>query len=136
MSIDTDPASTASLERVGPREHRRGAFGSLAVALAWVALAAWRPESTYHLAPLVAAGAWPWLLRRGPLRVAPRDAALGAVAATALTIVVGVGLALVGRLDGPTLWGSGHALVEVVIAAPVGATVGYRYARCGVAPLR
>ncbi len=121
------------LERVGLAEHRRGAFGTGAIAVAWILLALWRPTSTYHLAPFLVAGAWPFLLRRGPLRVANRDALQAAVAALLVTIVVGIGLVIADLMRGPTLWDRGHAMLEVVPIALTGAVTGYRFARCGVA---
>lgn len=121
------------LERVGLAEHRRGAVGTGAIALAWILLALWRPTSTYHLAPFLIAGAWPFLLRRGPLRVANVDALRAALAAMLVTIVVGIGLVLADLMRGPTLWDRGHAMLEVVPIALIGAVTGYRFARCGVA---
>lgn len=120
------------LERVERRDHVRGAAVSIVVIAAWVVLAVWTPTSTYHVAPLIAAGAWAFLLRRGPLRVAAIDAGRSAVAGGVLVVVVGVGLHLAELLRGPTLWGSGPAIAEVPLAALAGAVLGFRYARCGV----
>lgn len=119
-------------ERVGVRDHVRGVAVSVVVAAVWVGLATWRPTSTFHFAPLIAAGAWPYLLRRGPLRVAALDAGRAAVAAGVFVAVVGIGLHVAGLLRGPTLWGGGAAVVEVMLAAGVGAATGYRLARCGI----
>jgi hypothetical protein len=144
---DLDPESRATtfdlrpapghvdLERVGWAEHRRGALATGAVLVAWVALAAWRPTVTYHLAPMLAAGLWPYLLRTGPLRVSWQDSVRAGLAAAVLTIAVGLALTAAGWLRGPTLWGSGHAFVEVPPFALAGAFVGVRRARCGVGPL-
>ncbi len=129
--MDTD--LTTSLERVGAVEHRRGAIGSGVIALAWVGLAVWRPTVTYHLAPFLVAGAWPFLLRRGPLRVANADAMRAAVAAVAITIASALVLLIADAMRGPTLWDRGHAMLEVVPLALAGAATGYRFARCGVA---
>jgi hypothetical protein len=103
------------------------------VLVAWIGLAAWRPSSTFHLAPTIAAAAWPVLLRRGPVRVAPIDAGRAALVAGILAMAVGGALAAADLLRGPTFWDSRHAIVEVPIAAIVGAYGGYRFARCGVA---
>ena len=129
--MDAEP--TPSLERVGAVEHRRGALGTGLVALAWVGLGLWRPTVTYHLAPFLAAGAWPFLLRRGPLRVADIDAIRAAAAAFAITIACALVLVLADAMRGPTLWDQGHAMLEVVPLAAAGAATGYRFARCGVA---
>ena len=92
----------------------------------------WRPTVTYHLAPFLVAGAWPFLLRNGPLRVANADALRAAVAGLGLTILTALVLVGADAMRGPTLWDRGHAFVEVVPIALVGAATGYRIARCGV----
>ena len=121
------------LERVRSADHRRGAIGAGLIAAAWIALALWRPTVTYHLAPFLVAGAWPFLLRDGPLRVANADALRAAVAGLGLTILTAFVLVGVDAMRGPTLWDRGHAFLEVVPIALVGAATGYRIARCGVA---
>lgn len=142
MTVPSRPADTPPIagatagitdpERVDRRDHGRGAAATAVVIVAWVLLALWRPTSTFHFAPLVAAGAWPFLLRRGPLRVSVIDAGRAAATAGVFVVVVGIGLHLLDLLRGPTLWGSGAAVVEVPLAAVSGAAVAYRYARCGV----
>lgn len=122
-----------NLERIGPTDHRRGAFGSGVIAVGWVALALWRPTVTYHLAPFLVAGAWPFLLRNGPLRVADIDARRAALAGLLVTMVAAAVLLVADAMRGPTLWDRGHAMLEVVPIALVGAVTGYRAARCGVA---
>ena len=91
-------------ERIAPTDHRRGALGSILIAVAWVALALWRPSVTYHLAPFLVAGAWPFLLRNGPLRVADVDAARGAIAGFVVTIAAALLLVATDAMRGPTLW--------------------------------
>lgn len=133
---DTDRSITGTnLERVARADQLRGAAATVVVTVVWVSLSLWRPTSTFHFAPLIAAGAWPFLIRRGPLRVAAVDAGRAAAAAGVLVVTVGVGLHLTDLLRGPTLWGSGAALIEVPLAAAAGAFAGYRYARCGVPDL-
>jgi len=132
---DRSAAGTHDLERVTRADQVRGAVVTVVVTVAWIGLAVWRPTSTFHFAPLIAAGAWPFLLRRGPLRVAAVDAGRAAAAAGVFVVIVGVGLHLGDLLRGPTLWGSGAALIEVPMAAAAGAFAGYRYARCGVPDL-
>jgi hypothetical protein len=128
-----DAERITSLERVGVLEHRRGAVGTGLIALVWIGLAVWRPTVTYHLAPFLVAGAWPFLLRRGPLRVANADALRAAAAAFAVAIACALVLMLADAMRGPTLWDQGHAMLEVVPLAFAGAATGYRFARCGVA---
>ena len=123
----------ANPERVGATDHRRGVLGTGLLAVAWVALAVWRPTVTYHLAPFLVAGAWPFLLRNGPLRVANVDAMKAAIGGLLITIVTALVLLGFDLMRGPTLWDRGHATLEVVPIALVGAVTGYRIARCGVA---
>ena len=104
---------------------------SVAVTVGWIALAAWRPTVTYHLAPVLIAGVWPYRLRRGPLRVASTDAARAAAFGASLAVVAGLVIWAADLMNGPTLWGSGHAVLELAPAAAIGAVAGYRYARCG-----
>ena len=135
---DVTPVETTSAhdgidpERVLPRDHAIGAAVTAAVITVWTMLAAWRPDVTYHLAPVFGGAAWPVALRRGgPLRVAPVDAARGAVAGSALTGLAALALWTLGLLDGPTLWGDGPAIVEMLPAVAIGAVGGYRYSPCG-----
>lgn len=128
-----DAPRSVNPERIGRAEHRRGAIGAAVVAVAWIALGLSRPTVTYHMAPFLVAGAWPFLLRRGPLRVANIDAMRGALASLAVAIAAALVLLAADALRGPTLWDGGHAMVEIVPIALIGAGVGYRYARCGVA---
>ena len=123
----------ANPERVGTAQFRRGALGTGLIAAAWIALALWRPTVTYHLAPFLVAGAWPYLLRDGPLRVANIDAFRAAIAGFGATMITALVLVGLDAMRGPTLWDRGHALLEVVPIALVGAVTGYRFARCGVA---
>jgi hypothetical protein len=126
------PIAAADPERVTPRDHAIGAAASLVAAIAWSVLAAWRPTVTFHLAPVIVAAAWPVALRRGAaLRVAASDTLRGAVGGAAIAAVATALLAVLDLLRGPTLWGSGPALVEIVPAIVVGAVGGHRYARCG-----
>ena len=84
---------------------REGATVGVAVAVLWVLLAAWRPDTQWHLAPFLAAAAPPWLLaRRGaPDRVVlPLLRRVGAVSAVGV-VALSVALGAFGLLRGPTL---------------------------------
>lgn len=131
-ATDESTARRGDPERVEARDHRIGAVATGVVIAIWVLLVVWRPTVTFHLAPVFAGAAWPVALRRGaPLRVAGRDAALGAVGSGAATVAVVLALWQLDLLRGPTLWESQGAIVEVLPAAVLGAVGGYRYARCG-----
>lgn len=117
-------------ERVDPRAHRRGAALSVVIATAWVGLAVWRPTVTYHLAPPLVAGAWPWTLRTRALRASIVDTRRAAIGATGIALLAAVVILAFDAMRGPTLWDRGHPMIEVGPAAVIGAVIGYRYSRC------
>lgn len=94
--------------------------------LVWAAVAWWRPESTYHLAPPLIAGAVPFLYASetkqpaGWLRLG-----LVAGAGLVMALVGALALASVNWLQGPTLLPFGDALVESIVFAVGGAAVGW-----------
>lgn len=103
-----------------------GLVWTLVVAVMWILLVAWRPTTTWHLAPLLMAAAWPWVVgqdlsasdptaRRGVLIAG----AGGLAAGSALTAT----LAFAGRLDGPTWTGAGTPVVEAFLLTGAGALV-------------
>lgn len=122
---------SAPWERVGPRAHVRGAAASAAAAAIWIGLALWRPTSTFHLAPAVITAAWPWLLRDPALPAGARDTRRATAGAAAIALAAALALLALEAMRGPTLWGSGHAMIEVVPAIASGGWFGYRRARCG-----
>ena len=96
---------------------------SLGFALLWAVLAAVRPGTTFHLAPLLVAGLVPLVYRvqGGASRItAGRLAGVG----VALAAVVSVLLGAAGFLDGPSLLPFGGAFVESLAGAAVGGLVG------------
>jgi glutaredoxin len=100
-------------------------LGSVAFALLWLVLAASSKATTYHLAPLLVAGAPPvvgrWWARA---RIGPPEAlrlAVNGLVVAGLAIAV---LAWLGMLDGPDLVGGNHALIEAVVASMTGAAAG------------
>jgi glutaredoxin len=111
---------------VGSGAERPGGSGlagislTIVVALLWVALTLWRPSTTWHLAPVLVAGAWPWLLWQarpssGSRGVVPivAAAALGFVAAGLTTAA----LAGADLLRGPTLPGFTSVATEALVLA-------------------
>ena len=72
---------------------------TLVAGLVWVALAAWRPTTTWHLAPMLLAAAAPWVvaqdLRAGDRRALPLLAG-SAVGGLLVSVLVTGGLAAVG----------------------------------------
>jgi glutaredoxin-like protein len=108
------------------------AVAALGLALLWGLLAVRTPTTTYHLAPLLVAGAAPmagrWRLR-APVRsrVALAWAVLGLLVALAAAAV----LALRGLLAGPDITGGNAAVAETVLLAVLGAALGWWLARRG-----
>ncbi len=127
---DYQPDSTPAAGCHGVVGTRRmfspGLIWTLVVALSWSVLVAWRPTTTWHLAPLIVAAAWPWVVGQD---TSPGDASArrrillagsgGLGAAVALTGI----LSVAGRLDGPTWTGSGTPVVEALLLSVGGAAI-------------
>ncbi len=101
-----------------------GAVWTVAVLIGWLLLALWRPTTTWHLAPVLLAAAWPWMvgqdLRSGDGRGAVRVVAAG-LAGFAVTVVATLGLAGADLLRGPTFSGAGDVVGESLLLGGVGA---------------
>ena len=127
---DYRPVSTSTTGREGVEGTRKtlssGLIWTLVVAVVWSVLVAWRPTTTWHLAPLILAAAWPWVVGQD---TSSRDPSArrrimlagggGLGAALALTGV----LSSAGRLDGPTWTGSGTPVVEALLLSAGGAAI-------------
>ena len=103
-----------------------GLVWTLVVAVVWSLLVAWRPTTTWHLAPLLMAAAWPWVVGQDLSASDPTArrrvliAGAGGLATGSALIAI---LALAGRLDGPTWTGGGTPVVEAFLLAGAGALV-------------
>ena len=101
----------------------RGGLAMVGVCVIWIFLASRRPELTYHFAPLIAAGVWPFLLppsneeQSSPI---VRAAVVSAAAVSAVAVL----LHIAGRLEGPTFWDDGPALTEAILFAVGCAAIG------------
>lgn len=123
----TPPGTTVHAEASGVRSSRSAGFvWTLVVAVAWVLLVAWRPTTTWHLAPLLMAAAWPWVvgqdLSAGDPRARRRVLMAGAGGLAAGSVLTAM-LALAGRLEGPTWTGAGTPVGEAFLLAGAGALV-------------
>jgi uncharacterized protein (DUF427 family)/glutaredoxin len=102
----------------GPRSLPSGAGWTAVLALAWVLLAVWQPTTTWHLAPVLLGGAWPWVTGQD-LRPGARSALgrllLSVAAGLAATAVVTIGLDRVELLRGPTVLGFDTAAAEAIV---------------------
>jgi glutaredoxin len=97
-----------------------GAALTIAAGLLWLALVLWRPTTTWHLAPVLVAGAWPWLL----WQARPPSDSEGLVR---LMVAAAVGFGAAGLatlafsgadlLRGPTLPGFTVASTEALVLA-------------------
>jgi len=111
-----DPDATASTApRVGQPSVWPGALWTAAVL---------RPSTTWHLAPVLLAAAWPWVVgqdvRAGDRRGAVRIAAAG-LAGFVVTLVATLGLAGSELLRGPTFSGFGDVVGEALLLGGAGA---------------
>lgn len=99
---------------------------TLAGSLAWLALAAWRPTTTWHLAPLLVAAAAPWVIGqdlRGGDRGAVRRVLQAAVIGLVVSALVTWGLETAGLLRGPTIMGPLDPRTESFLLAGAGAVL-------------
>ncbi len=121
------PASTPATGVRWTRATRNpGLVGTLVIGVLWSVLAAWRPATTWHLAPLILAAAWPWVVGQdasaGDPSARRRILLAGAAGLGAALALTGV-LSAAGRLDGPTWTGSGTAGLEALLLSVGGAAV-------------
>ena len=127
---DYRPVSASATGRTGGVAARKvlsaGVLWTIVVAVVWSVLVAWRPTTTWHLAPLILAAAWPWVVGQD---TSSRD--VSARRRILLAGVGGVGAALAltgilhatGRLDGPTWTGSGTPVTEALLLSVTGAAL-------------
>lgn len=97
----------------------------VAFTLVWIALAALRPETTYHLAPGLLPVVYTYLRAQEPghVRRTPSHAVVDACVGAFTTLGVLLSLATAGLLQGPVLFGGGP-VGEGLIVAAVGTAVG------------
>ena len=123
----TPPGRTVRADASGFRSSvSAGLVWTLAVAVVWILLVAWRPTTTWHLAPLLMAAAWPWVVGQDLSASDPtarrRVLIAGAAGLATGSALIAI-LALAGRLDGPTWTGGGTPVVEAFLLAGAGALV-------------
>lgn len=96
-------------------------------AVLWIAAAAFTPDVTYHLAPVIVAAA--------PAVVSSPDRrALWSLFGFGLASVTAIGLSTAGLLAGPSLLPLGGALFESVAGAAGGAGIGALFAGRALEP--
>jgi hypothetical protein len=104
---------------------RRAAIYSLGLTGIWILVAAWRPEVTYHLAPLLVAAVPPIAVTVDePGHVDRRSLLIAATAGLGLSVAATALLSGLGWLSGPSLLPAGGAATEALVFAFVGAIAG------------
>ncbi len=97
-----------------------GAVWAVGLAVIWVLLSVLQATTTWHLAPVLIAGVWPWMTARD-LRSGARSGAVGLVLAGAGGFAVSAAAtAALNRADllrGPTILGFPSPTVESVVLA-------------------
>ncbi|MDX2342619.1 MAG: hypothetical protein QNL12_02275 [Acidimicrobiia bacterium] len=101
---------------------RSGVLTAGLLAAVWAIAAFAQPSSTYHLAPILIAGAVPILSRRHGARF--RRFMLAALAGSLMASTAAVALSAFDLLRGPSLLPYGGALAEALTFASVGAAIG------------
>ena len=104
-------------------ERLRSGLGiAAALSAVWMIAAAVRPTATYHLAPILIAGAIPVLARGAGLA---RSTVVGAtLIGSAVAILAGLILGALDFLRGPSLLPVGGALAEAITFAVLGGAIG------------
>ena len=127
---DYGPQSAPAAGRAGGTGTGRflgaGLIWTIVVSVVWSVLVAWRPTTTWHLAPLILAAAWPWVVGQD---TSPRDPSarrrilLAGGGGLAAALALAGTFSATGRLDGPTWTGSGTPVVEALLLSVTGAAV-------------
>ncbi len=120
------PFMTTTVSRV---PLRRAALYTAGLAGVWLVAAAWRPDVTYHLAPVLVVGAPPVLVSLDDATsdgsaAAMRRIVLAGLGGLVVGFVATVLLSAAGWLNGPSLLPSGGAAAEAVVFVVAGAAIG------------
>ncbi|WP_435198491.1 DUF427 domain-containing protein [Janibacter sp. GS2] len=103
-----------------------GLLWTLVVAVVWTLLAAWRPTTTWHVAPFVLAAVWPWIAGHTTSpggRAGRRRILLAGGGGLGIAVALTGALSVAGRLDGPTWTGTANPVVEALILSVGGAAI-------------
>ncbi len=127
---DYRPVSTSATGREGGAATREvpspGLIWTIVVAVAWFVLVAWRPTTTWHLAPLILAAAWPWVVGQDTSSRSPsvrRRIMLAGGAGLGVALALTGALSSARRLQGPTWTGSGNPVAEALLLSVGGAAI-------------
>ena len=120
------PASAARAGAAGRKTRSAGLIWTLTVAVVWSLLVVWRPTTTWHLAPLILAATWPWVVGQDATARDPsarRRIVLAAGGGLGVAWTLTAVMTLAGRLSGPTWTGSGSPVVESLLLALCGSVI-------------
>jgi len=118
-------AAAMTTTTIARTDTRRALMWGAMLAALWVAVAIFRPTSTFHLAPFLIAAAPPVLLVLDEGTATDRASVLR-VGAISLALAVGAALVLlaIGAMDGPVFELFPSPMIEAFIFAAVGAVSG------------
>ena len=112
-------------ERVDAGAVVKSALFVAGLATLWIAVAWLRPETTFHLAPLLVAGLLPYAyVRLAARRAGARLTAALAATATGAALAASAVLAAAEKLEGPSLLPTGGAALEAVVFSLAGGALG------------
>ena len=121
-----DAAQAVGSVPPAPPGARAAAGWTLAGALLWFLLTAWRPTTTWHLGPVLVAAAAPWVIgqatRAGDRRVVLR-LAVAAGAGLLVAVTAGAALQAAELLRGPTVLGFPTPWTEALALAGASAVL-------------
>ncbi len=114
------------LTKIRSFQFRRAVSISLGLAVLWVAVAFLRSGTTFHLAPILVAAAFPVTVAYDTRdRMSMRHLALASVVGLAIALVATLILTLADMMTGPSLLPSGGAVTEAVVFSLIGAIGGF-----------
>jgi glutaredoxin len=124
--LDDGAGAVASVPETAAAGARAAAGSTLVVTALWILLAVWRPATTWHLGPVLAAAAAPWLIgqdvRTGNRRAVPRLAVASGAGLLLAATATGA-LEAVGPRSNPTVLGFPTPWTEALALAGAGAAL-------------
>ncbi len=114
------------LTKIRSFQFRRAVSISLGLAVLWVVVAFIRSGTTFHLAPILVAAAFPVAVSYDSRdQISTLHLALPSVIGLAIALVATLVLTLADEMTGPSLLPSGGAVTEAVVFSLIGAIGGF-----------
>ena len=114
------------LTKIRSFQFRRAVLISLGLALLWVVVAFLRSGTTFHLAPILVAAAFPVAVSyESRDQISTLHLALASVIGLAISLVATLILTTADMMTGPSLLPSGGAVTEAVVFSLIGAIGGF-----------